>query len=114
MGIDDDRQLPHSLNAERAFLGALLLDGRAVAKACLVVEPGMFYSVMHQHIYIAVLDVAPAVDLLLVTDRLRQMNRLEEAGGVTMWRVCRIPRPRRSTGGTTPRSCAGRTGFGAW
>src|SRR5829696_1264683 len=77
---------PHNLEAERSVLGAILLSDRALYG--LVVEDGLraddFYREQHRRIYKAMLDLYGAnepVDILTVTERLRQHGTLEEAGG---------------------------------
>jgi replicative DNA helicase len=77
---------PHNLEAEQSVLGAILLTDRPMY--ALVIEEGLrpddFYWDRHRLIYEAMLalynESAP-VDVLTVSDRLRQTGRLEEAGG---------------------------------
>lgn len=77
---------PHNLEAEQAVLGAILLSDRAMYG--LIVGAGLqaedFYRPQHAAIYEAMLELHNAsepVDALSVKERLRQSNRLEEAGG---------------------------------
>src|SRR5277367_2097476 len=69
---------PHNLEAEQSVLGAILLTDRPMY--ALVIEEGLrpddFYRDRHRLIY----DSEP-VDVLTVTDRLRQTGNLPEAGG---------------------------------
>src|SRR5918999_1321859 len=76
---------PHNLEAERAILGALLLEGadstRRVAGNLL---PEDFYLEAHRTLYrriLALIEAEHAVDILVVTDALRQAGELEAAGG---------------------------------
>ncbi len=77
---------PHNLAAEQSVLGAILLSDRSLY--ALVIEEGLrpedFYRERHALIYEAMLSLyneSEPVDVLTVTDRLRQTGRLEEAGG---------------------------------
>ena len=77
---------PHNLDAEQSVLGAILLSDRSLY--ALVIEEGLraedFYRERHGVIYEAMLALyneSEPVDVLTVTDRLRQMGKLEEVGG---------------------------------
>jgi len=77
---------PHNLEAEQSVLGAILLSDRSLY--ALVIEEGLraedFYRERHGTIYEAMLALyneSEPVDVLTVTDRLRQMGKLEDVGG---------------------------------
>jgi replicative DNA helicase len=77
---------PHNLDAEQSVLGAILLSDRSLY--ALVIEEGLksedFYHERHGLIYEAMLSLYnenEPVDVLTVSDRLRQSGRLGEAGG---------------------------------
>src|SRR6476469_1261826 len=77
---------PHNLEAEQSVLGAILLSDRSLY--ALVIEEGLraddFYRERHGMIYEAMLALyneSEPVDVLTVTDRLRQSGKLEQAGG---------------------------------
>ena len=77
---------PHNLDAEQSVLGAILLSDRSLY--ALVIEEGLrpedFYRERHGLIYEAMLGLyneSEPVDVLTVTDRLRQMGKLEAVGG---------------------------------
>ena len=77
---------PHSIEAERSVLGAILLTDRTLYG--LVIEDGLraedFYRDQHRLIYEAMMDLygrSEPVDVLTVTEALRQSGRLEDAGG---------------------------------
>jgi replicative DNA helicase len=77
---------PHNLDAEQSVLGAILLSERSLYP--LVIEEGLrpedFYRERHGTIYEAMLSLyneSEPVDVLTVIDRLRQMGKLEAAGG---------------------------------
>src|SRR3954471_3143634 len=77
---------PHNLEAEQSVLGAILLSDKAMYG--LVIEDGLrpedFYRDQHRVVYAAMLDLyedSHGIDVLTVTERLRQGGRLEEVGG---------------------------------
>ncbi|MBJ7472750.1 MAG: replicative DNA helicase, partial [Solirubrobacteraceae bacterium] len=77
---------PHSFDAERAVLGALLLSERAMYT--LIIEEGLrpddFYSQRHRHVFRAMralYDAGEPFDRLTVKDWLEQHGALEDAGG---------------------------------
>jgi replicative DNA helicase len=77
---------PHDDEAERAALGAMLMDGDAIAASRELLEPGDFYSKANNLVYNAVLglfDKGVAADILTVTGELRQGGKLEQAGGAS-------------------------------
>src|SRR3984957_19016683 len=80
---------PHKLAAEQSVLGAILLSERPLY--ALVIEEGLrpddFYRERHGEIYAAMLALyneSEPVDVLTVTDRLRQTGRLEAIGGAAV------------------------------
>jgi len=77
---------PQSLEAEMSVLGSMLLDKEAIAKAVEMLRPGDFYREAHRLIFegiVQVFDEGEAVDLITVSEKLRQMGVLEEVGGVS-------------------------------
>jgi replicative DNA helicase len=77
---------PHNLDAEQSVLGAILLSDRSLY--ALVIEEGLrpedFYRERHGAIYAAMLALygeSEPVDVLTVTDRLRQLGKLDDVGG---------------------------------
>src|SRR3954466_4183476 len=77
---------PHNLDAEQSVLGAILLSYKSLYP--LVIEEGLladdFYHERHASIYsamVALYNEGEPVDVLTVTDRLRQDNKLEGVGG---------------------------------
>ncbi|NLZ43639.1 MAG: replicative DNA helicase [Clostridia bacterium] len=81
-----ERVPPQNLDAERSALGAMFLDKEAIYRAMEILRPDDFYKDAHRYIYQTVLDLAnkgEPVDLVTVTEALRQNKRLDEVGGVT-------------------------------
>lgn len=74
---------PQNLEAERAVLGALLLDADAFDKIAFL-QHECFYSLQHQIIFATIRDLINennAPDILVLTEKLREKNLLEKAGG---------------------------------
>ena len=77
---------PHSLEAEQSVLGGILLSDRAMYG--LVIEEGLkaddFYRDRHRLIYesmIALYRESEPIDVLTVSEHLRSLGKLEQAGG---------------------------------
>ena len=86
MAADDtSRKIPpHSIEAEEAVLGAVLLDNTAVDRIVEVIGPDDFYRAAHRTIFRAMLDLngrnEPA-DLITLAEALKSRNELEDVGG---------------------------------
>lgn len=81
-----DRLPPQNLDAEMAILGAMLLEKDAIGIAVEKLTSDSFYSDIHKKIYeniIALYDENKPVDLLTLTDRLRNNNSLDNVGGAS-------------------------------
>jgi len=77
---------PHSIDAEEAVLGGVLVDNLAIDRVVEVLIPDDFYREAHRKIMRAFLDLSQrseAIDLITVTDVLKGRNELEEVGGAT-------------------------------
>jgi replicative DNA helicase len=76
---------PHNLDAERAVLGAVLLEGReALPRVVEVLRPSDFYTEAHRAIYQAMLtlfDRGAPVDSLTLSEELRRTDQLQFVGG---------------------------------
>ncbi len=77
---------PQNLDAERAVMGAMLLnDPDAIDAARSLLTAESFYSGQHRHVWTAIChlnDRGEAADQITVTAELTKMGRLEEAGGI--------------------------------
>jgi replicative DNA helicase len=80
---------PHSLEAEQSVLGAILLADTTLYG--LVISEGLkpehFYREQHATVYRAMLELyaeSREIDVLTVTEQLRQSGKLEEVGGAAM------------------------------
>ncbi len=83
-----DRVPPYSEDAERAVLGAMLLNPDTVGNAIEVLQgqaSDLFYFPAHAHIYDAMLELyreGRPVDALVLREKLLAMGRLEDIGGL--------------------------------
>jgi replicative DNA helicase len=76
---------PHSIDAEMSVLGGMMLDNGAGFEVLDTLREGDFYLHAHQLIFASMRDLLSAhkpCDFLTVTEHLRYINKLEEAGGV--------------------------------
>jgi replicative DNA helicase len=80
---------PHNLEAEQSVLGAILLADTTLYG--LVINEGLkpehFYREQHATVYRAMLELygeSREIDVLTVTEQLRQAGKLEEVGGAAM------------------------------
>ena len=75
---------PHSIEAERAVLGAMLLDRNAISKVAPVLEVDSFYDERHKKIYASILnlfDKQVNVDTITLCQDLTSNAQLELIGG---------------------------------
>jgi replicative DNA helicase len=75
---------PHSLEAERAVLGAILLERESLPKAIELLKPSDFYKEGHRKIFDAMVGLferTEPVDLLTVSEELRRRDEIDEVGG---------------------------------
>ena len=80
-----ERPLPSSDDAERAILGAILLDNSLITQAVEHLKPEDFYSPLHRRIFGAMTSLFEAskkIDPILVAEELRRDSSLESIGGV--------------------------------
>ncbi|HLH05819.1 MAG TPA: DnaB-like helicase N-terminal domain-containing protein [Terriglobales bacterium] len=80
-----DRPLPQNLDAERAILGAMLVDNESIPAMSEFLDGGDFFLPQHRAIYNACQALyasGSAVDLVLLCEALRTSGELEKAGGV--------------------------------
>ena len=75
---------PHNIEAEQSVLGSLMMDKDAIIKVADFVKPNDFYKDAHNIIYKAILDLyekREPLDVLSISNRLEEKNKLEEIGG---------------------------------
>ncbi len=80
------QRLPHEPEAERAVLGAVLLDPGSLLRVIEVLRAEEFYLDSHRLVYQACLELqerGQGADLLTVTNYLREQGQLERVGGAS-------------------------------
>ena len=79
-------EIPRDHDAERAVLGAILIDGEAIERVAQLVTPDAFDRTRHRWAFEAMLEIHIAggsIDPVTVARRLADRDRLEEAGGLS-------------------------------
>lgn len=85
MSPEKDRIPPHNIEAEKAVLGACLLDKDAIVYVLDQVKARDFYRDDHQVIFQCMVNLSAKgepCDLVTVVEELRKQGNLERAGGV--------------------------------
>ncbi|MDD4226080.1 MAG: replicative DNA helicase [Mariniphaga sp.] len=75
---------PQAIEVEEAVLGALMLERDAYVTVADIIDTGSFYKEEHQKIFEAIKELSSnekPVDLLMVTQELKDRNQLDEVGG---------------------------------
>jgi len=81
-----EKFVPYSIEAEKALLGCILLDKEVIFRIADILRPEDFYRGIHQEIYKVFLELfekGENIDLLSVSERLKEKGLLEEIGGVS-------------------------------
>ncbi len=82
---DEIRTPPHSVEAEQAVLGGLMLDSNAWDAVADIVHASDFYRRDHRLIFEAIAEVAEirgSCDAVTVSEQLERKGRLDEIGGL--------------------------------
>ena len=77
--------MPHSLEAEQAILGCLLLDTKIQVEVAAFLQEEDFYAESHKYIFAAMQEIIKnnmPVDLVTLTDMLEKQGVLEQSGGI--------------------------------
>ncbi len=85
MGGEEIKIPPQNIEAEQSVLGAMLIDDEAIGTALEILDASWFYEDAHRSIYLSILDLyhqRKNVDLITLSDRLRDNGVLEKVGGV--------------------------------
>ena len=81
-----ERTLPNSSEAERAILGAILLDNGLISQAIEQLRPEDFYVPSHRRIFVAMIALferGAEINPILIGEELKKENSLESVGGFT-------------------------------
>jgi replicative DNA helicase len=84
MATSDDVTPPHSIEAEMAVLGSMLVERNAIVKAADVLKPSDFYREVHRTVYVAILDLSNnnvEADVVTVGEALKSDRSFTDAGG---------------------------------
>ena len=79
-----DHDLPSSADAEKAVLGAMILDAEQIEIVLGIVKPNCFYYPRNAYLFEAIIELhakGQAVDFTTLTTEVRRRGRLEEVGG---------------------------------
>ncbi|MEA2113316.1 MAG: replicative DNA helicase, partial [Patescibacteria group bacterium] len=82
----EGRLPPQNIEAEQSVLGSLMLDKEAIIKIADILEPDDFYKGIHGNIYEIMLGLYAKnepIDLLSLTNRLKEKKQLDEIGGAS-------------------------------
>lgn len=85
MAKEKTREMPHSIEAEQAILGCMLIDVKIQVEAAAYLEEEDFYVESHKYIYSAMEKIIKEnmpVDFVTLTDYLEKNVALEKAGGI--------------------------------
>ncbi len=86
MGHQEVRVPPQNIEAEKSVLGSMLIDDEAIGLGLEILDEGWFYEESHRKIYAAILELynnRKKIDLITLTDKLRNDGHLEAVGGAT-------------------------------
>jgi replicative DNA helicase len=84
MDVIEDRLPPHSIEAEEAVLGSLLIDPDAIFEVSNFLKPNAFYRAQNRWIYESILSLSEQrdpVDIVTLIEELRRREQLDEIGG---------------------------------
>src|ERR1051325_7851481 len=81
-----ERALPNSSEAERAILGAILLDNGLISQAIEQLRPEDFYVPSHRRIFVAMImlfERGAEINPILIGEELKKENAVESVGGIS-------------------------------
>lgn len=83
-GLPQDHSLPFSADAEKAVIGAMILDAEQIEIVLGVIKPNCFYHRRHELLFHAIIDLhekGQAIDFTTLTTEMKRRGQLEEVGG---------------------------------
>lgn len=81
-----ERSLPNSSEAERAILGAILLDNGLISQAIEMLKPEDFYVPSHRRVFVAMIGLferGGEINPIFIGEELKKENALESVGGIS-------------------------------
>jgi replicative DNA helicase len=84
--MNNQKTIPHSVEAEEQLLCGCLIDGVDVVARCINAEltPASFYVPAHRHVFAAILDLMAAgkeISMGVLAEQLKTAHKFEEVGG---------------------------------
>ena len=79
-------EMPHSLEAEQALLGCLIIDAKIQVDVAAYLKEDDFYAESHKNIFHAMLEIIKKnlpVDVVTLTNTLEKLGLLKDAGGIS-------------------------------
>ena len=86
MTLYAERLLPHSIEAEEALIGSLLIDGECISRVAPLLQPGDFYRERNQFCYdaaVALFQRDQAIDQATLAGELARTEKLDAVGGMS-------------------------------
>ena len=83
-GTDIRKVPPQNLEAERAVLGAILMDNESIYAVMEILDSSAFYQPSHRLIFGTMLELSERgdpIDIVTLSERLRSAGSLDKAGG---------------------------------
>lgn len=77
---------PHNMEAEESIISAVLVDNTTLLDILEILSPDDFYHSAHQIIFTAITELftmSQPIDLVTLSNRLREKDKLEKIGGAT-------------------------------
>ena len=71
------QQMPHSVEAEQAVLGSILIDSRCLTEVIGILNPGDFYLKQNREIYetiYAMFNFSQPIDPVTVLDKMKELG----------------------------------------
>lgn len=84
--MPDIKLQPQNIDAEKAVIGAVLLDKDAIIKVAEILSPKYFYDDKHSIIFQSMLELYDArepIDVVTIPERLRKKKALKKIGGIS-------------------------------
>src|SRR6266850_33105 len=81
-----ERSLPNSSEAERAILGAIILDNGLISQAIEMLKPDDFYVPSHRRVFVAMIALferGGEINPIFIGEELKKENALESVGGIS-------------------------------
>src|SRR5207253_10019458 len=81
-----ERSLPNSSEAERAILGAVILDNGLISQAIELLKPEDFYVPSHRRIFLAMIALferGAELNPILIGEEIKKDNAVEMVGGIS-------------------------------